>query len=608
MDNKKETCNKFNFWPYFAKHKLAIGFYIFIMLIQTALDLIFSIFIAGIIETVANGFYYLAIQKFLILLSIQVFANILSYTQDMISFRFSNKIVNSMRVDIACQAFKITDRSYTDHSTSNFTQRIASDPKTIYDKLDMFLWNIQSILSIMLIIIYIFIISPFVGGIGVIGIALVIVLERIRKSKFKKNMKLSHAKNEQANALLNEIIRSQKDIKSLNLENKLRNSVINLTNESAKQNIKTSTINRTFRVFTNILIHTMSCAMMLTALYIMNKGLLTLSAFMIVYNNRYQIRNMASVLSDVFGFAADIELSVSRISELYEDDEYGIDKFGTKELKNIQGEIEFKNVGFGYIEYKEKTEAEIKEEIKQNKKNKIKTRVKTRVAIGKKQVFNNINFKVEPNTSVAFVGKSGSGKTTILNLISKMYEADKGKVLIDGVDVKKLSKDTLRSSISLVNQFPYIFDMTIKENMLLAKPDATDEEINIAVKEAALDDFIETLPNGLDTKVGESGIKLSGGQKQRVAIARAMLRKSSIVIFDESTSSLDNIAQAQIKKSIDNIKGKSTIVIVAHRLSTIKNVDKIFFLEEGEIIDSGTFKELYKRNKNFKQIFLAENI
>ena len=189
-----------------------------------------------------------------------------------------------------------------------------------------------------------------------------------------------------------------------------------------------------------------------------------------------------------------------------------------------------------------------------------------------------------------------------------MYEVDKGKVLIDGVNVNTLSKETLRSTISLVNQFPYIFDMTIKENLSLAKPDAADEEINIAIKESALDEFVATLPEGINTKVGESGIKLSGGQKQRLAIARAMLRKSPIIIFDESTSSLDNISQNQIKKSIDSIKGKSTVVIIAHRLSTIKNVDKIFFLEKGEIVDSGTFSELYKNNKKFKHIFNAENI
>ena len=173
---------------------------------------------------------------------------------------------------------------------------------------------------------------------------------------------------------------------------------------------------------------------------------------------------------------------------------------------------------------------------------------------------------------------------------------------------KDLDKETLRKSISLVNQFPYIFDMSIKENLLLAKEDATDEEINNAIKDSYLDEFIKTLPEGLDTIVGESGIKLSGGQRQRLAIARALLRKSSIIIFDESTSSLDNFAQEHIKKCIDGLKGKSTIVIVAHRLSTIKNVDKIYFLEEGKISDIGSFDALYKSNKDFKDMFTLENL
>ena len=192
--------------------------------------------------------------------------------------------------------------------------------------------------------------------------------------------------------------------------------------------------------------------------------------------------------------------------------------------------------------------------------------------------------------------------------MSKMYEVDEGEVLIDGVNINSLNKKSLRNGISLVNQFPYIFDMTIKENLLLAKGDATDEDIYDALKKASLKDFIDTLPHGIETKVGESGIKLSGGQKQRLAIARALLRKSSIIIFDESTSSLDNFAQEEVKKSIDGLKGKSTIVIVAHRLSTIKNVDKIFFLDSGKIVDSGSFEELFERNEKFKAMFLAENI
>jgi ATP-binding cassette subfamily B protein len=189
-----------------------------------------------------------------------------------------------------------------------------------------------------------------------------------------------------------------------------------------------------------------------------------------------------------------------------------------------------------------------------------------------------------------------------------MYEVSGGEVLIDNVNINTLNKSTLRRTFSLVNQFPYIFDMTIKENLKLANESATDAQINKALKKANLLDFVNELPAGLDTRVGESGIKLSGGQKQRLAIARALLRKTPIILFDESTSSLDNFAQEQIKKSIDGLKGKSTIVIVAHRLSTIKDADIIFFLDQGKIIDQGSFDYLYNKNKKFKNMFLAENI
>ena len=187
-------------------------------------------------------------------------------------------------------------------------------------------------------------------------------------------------------------------------------------------------------------------------------------------------------------------------------------------------------------------------------------------------------------------------------------EKDSTLLIIPTKTYEELSK----SSLSLVTYANEIMATHFTDVMWLLEQimwKSFDKRLaSFLIEESALEDFIAELPEGINTKVGESGIKLSGGQKQRLAIARAMLRRSPIIIFDESTSSLDNISQNQIKKSIDNIKGKSTIVIVAHRLSTIKNVDKIFFLEHGEIVDSGTFEELYKRNKKFKTIFLAENI
>ena len=607
MKKTKEK-NRFNFWPYFKKHKFIIAVWGLMMIVDIGIQTFYGIYAGYILANISAGLINTAIQQLVIMLVVMITSNILGTFRSLIYLRVYNSVVNAMRVDIATQAFNIADKAYTDHKTSNFTQRISNDPSSIFNNIYNFISYLQQIVTAVIMVAYIVFISPIVGVIAIASIIVVFTIEKIRRKKHKKNKKELLKRGENTSGLLNEIVRSQKDIKSLNLENKLKNNLIDLSKKHAEQDIKTSTTNRLFFTLRHVILNSLITTILVTGLIQVELGLLTLASFMIIYTNRYEINYLSNIISDFSNFFTEIDLAVSRISELYEDDEYELEKFGNKTLKNIKGEIEFKNVEFAYSEYREKSEEEIFEEKKQNKKNKIKAKIKKRIETGKNKVFENLNFKIEPNTTVAFVGISGSGKSTILNLISKMYNADKGKVLIDGEDIQSLSKQTIRNSISLVNQFPYIFDMTIKENLLLAKPSASDEELEKALKDAALLDFINSLPLKINSIVGESGIKLSGGQKQRLAIARALLKNSSIILFDESTSSLDNLAQNQVKQSIENIQGKSTVVIVAHRLSTIKNVNKIFFLENGEIVDSGTFEELYKRNKNFKTMFLAENL
>jgi len=518
------------------------------------------------------------------------------------------KITSSMSVDVAEQAFKISSQSYSQHNTASFMQRISTDPRTIFDNIAMIINQGTEIVTNAVMLIYICTINIWIGLVSLCGVLIASVIEKFRRAKRKKNRRNLKISGEKVDSLLNEIVRSERDVKSLNLEQTLKLKTEDSFKDYKKNYLTFEKWDWSLWTGTNSLITILQAVVLILSVVFMDKGLMTLASFMIIYSNRHSFFYLTRVLGNIANYFTEISVALERINELYLDEEYKVEKFGKRNLKNVIGRVDFVDVEFSYPEYKERDKKEIEEERKYNKKHKIKKHVPKRIEIGKKKVLNKVNFTIEPNTTVSFVGVSGSGKSTILNLISKMYEVDKGKVLIDGVDIKKLSKESLRSSISLVNQFPYIFDMTIKENLTLAKPDATEEELNLAIKESALEDFIADLPEGIDTKVGESGIKLSGGQKQRLAIARAMLRKSPIIIFDESTSSLDNISQNQIKKSIDNIKGKSTIVIVAHRLSTIKNVDKIFFLEKGEIVDSGTFAELYKHNKKFKTIFLAENI
>ena len=206
----------------------------------------------------------------------------------------------------------------------------------------------------------------------------------------------------------------------------------------------------------------------------------------------------------------------------------------------------------------------------------------------------------------AIVGKSGVGKTTIFNLLCKMYDIESGEIKIDGINIEELSREAIRDNITIISQNPYIFNVSIRDNLRLVKENLKEDEMIEACKLACLDDFIEELPDGYDTIVGEGGISLSGGQRQRLAIARALVQKTRIILFDEATSALDNVTQTKIQQAIDNLQGEYTILIIAHRLSTIINSDRILFLDDGEIKAEGSHNELLKSCKEYKKLYDAE--
>lgn len=210
-------------------------------------------------------------------------------------------------------------------------------------------------------------------------------------------------------------------------------------------------------------------------------------------------------------------------------------------------------------------------------------------------VLKNFNLSVKPNETVALVGNSGGGKSTVVNLIPRFYDIKSGSITINGVDIRNYDIVSLRNSISFVFQDNYLFSGTIKENILMGKPDADDLEIANAIKLAHLDEFLGTLPDGIDTIVGERGASLSGGQRQRVAIARAIIKNAPIVILDEATSALDNESEAIVQKALDNLMKDRTVFVIAHRLSTIHNADRIAVLNEGELVELGTHQELISK-------------
>ncbi|MBO5694332.1 MAG: ABC transporter ATP-binding protein [Lentisphaeria bacterium] len=218
-------------------------------------------------------------------------------------------------------------------------------------------------------------------------------------------------------------------------------------------------------------------------------------------------------------------------------------------------------------------------------------------------VLDNISLEVAPGETVALVGDSGAGKTTLAALIPRFYEAKSGAIRIDNIPITDFAQKLLRSNVGIVQQTPFLFDATIRENILFGRPDATEEELIAAAKAANIYEFIQTLPEGFDSNCGENGVRLSGGQKQRISIARVFLKNPPILIFDEATSALDNESEAYVQESMEKLCQGRTTVIIAHRLSTVKNAKRIFCMKHGKIVEQGSHNELIALNGYYKDLY-----
>ena len=290
-----------------------------------------------------------------------------------------------------------------------------------------------------------------------------------------------------------------------------------------------------------------------------------LAAMMLAYQ---PIRSLATINMAAYQGAA----AFKRISNII-DKEIKIREISdAPKLMISNSDIEFNNVGFKYESINEKA-------------------------------INNISFKIKGNTMTAFVGHSGAGKSTIINLLPRFYDPQEGSIEIDNQNICNVSLRSLRENLSMVSQDVILFDDSIKNNIAYAKESASNEDIINACKFAAADEFIEKLPKGYDTLVGENGVRLSGGQKQRISIARAVLKESPIILLDEATSSLDSESEQKVQNAINNLTKNKTTLVIAHRLSTIHNADKIFVMRNGKVINSGNHKFLIENCEEYKSLY-----
>ncbi|TJY40912.1 ABC transporter ATP-binding protein [Cohnella pontilimi] len=298
---------------------------------------------------------------------------------------------------------------------------------------------------------------------------------------------------------------------------------------------------------------------------------LTLGSLIAFFAYVDKMRSPVTALVQAFPAVTEGSVALQRIFDFLRIQAEIQDKADAVELKSLSKSIRFDRVSFAYSD--------------------------------SDSVIKKLSVTLEKGKTYAFVGESGGGKSTILQLLMRMYDATQGSVLIDDVNIKDYSLSSLRNHMGIVTQDNFLYSSSIKDNIRMAKLDATDEEIIAAAKKAFAHDFISQLPIGYDTEIGERGIKLSGGQKQRVALARVFLKNPSLIILDEATSALDNESEKLVQESIQQIGKEKTVVMIAHRLSTVVHADKIFVIKSGEIIEQGSHNELLKQNGYYQELF-----
>ena len=424
------------------------------------------------------------------------------------------------------------------------------------------------------VLITVFFINWILGLIYVTLMVIVFLYNKYASGINYKNRKEWRKSRERTGGFISEIVRGSKDVKILDAEESFLAKADEYMSETNKVSYKYQRQRAILRALGSSIKDTGELVINSFIFMLLSLGILSVASAIIIYNYNDRILWTADWIEQIFEIIKQFNLAANRIFGILEEDEFAKEKFGTKKLKKFEGNIEFKDVSFAYEE--------------------------------NLPVLKNMNFKINANETIGFVGPSGSGKTTIFNLISAIERVNSGTITFDGIDINTLEKSSIRGNLSVISQNAYIFNMSIMDNLKVIKKNATIKEIKEACHLACLDDFIEKLPNKYDTIVGEGGVTLSGGQKQRLAIARALLLKTEILLFDEATSALDNETQTKIQQAISNLKGEYTILIIAHRLSTVIDAGKIFVINNGVVEASGSHKTLLKTSKTYKKLYEKE--
>ena len=561
-------------YPYFKREKKALIILIIISLIISIFNSFGPALMAKVLDYATSSRLDVALKYLLFVVGL---ALVIDFFDKIVFIRNYTKIqesiTNNIKKDVISSYFEIDNKELLKTSSGIFLTRITSDPDNIIDAFDAVRGNFTKILSNIFVFIYIFHINFVLGIITIIGTICVYLVEKSAMDKWNAYRKRRNKLRDRNTTIINEGLKGTHDIKLLNIVEHFKNKVSCNLDELCNDTVGSIKVDSGYVFLRTIVVYTFTTILIVLSIYFVKFDVIKVSSLIAIFMYKDRLFTSILYLAWTERQLKEFALSAERIFEVIDHSKFKLEHYGNKRVNELSGKIEFKNVYFKYE---------------------------------KDSVLKGVSFNIEPKDTVAVVGKSGSGKTTIVNLISKIYEVDKGSILLDGNNINDLDKYSIRNNISVISQKPYLFNMTIKENLLLVSPNASQKQIENVCKICELHDYIMNLPKKYNTLVGEGGVTLSGGECQRVAIARALLMKTNIILFDEATSALDNETQENIQKAINNISSEYTMIIIAHRLSTIKNCNKIIVIDDGKVSGIGTHNELYKNNEIYKSLYEKE--